>query len=152
MNQQRTLIILKPDAFQRRLLGTIISRIEQKGLQIIGMKLMKISRELAERHYGVHRGKPFFDDVVSYITSGQVIVMAVEGQYAISVVRTLVGATKGYEAAPGTIRGDFGISIRYNLIHASDSEESASTELGIFFSDNEIVSQPLQINSWIQGE
>ena len=131
--RQRSLIILKPDSYQRKLIGTLLARIEQKGFKLAGMKLMVITKDLAEQHYAVHQGKPFYDDLISYITSGPVVVVAVEGESAISVMRKVVGATAGFDAQPGTIRGDFSISVRYNIIHASDSEESAERELKIFF-------------------
>lgn len=148
---QRTLIILKPDAYQRQLIGTLLNRIEIKGLKIAGLKLMRITKELAQKHYAPHLGKHFFDDLIAYITSGPSVVVAVEGASAISVMRKMVGATCGYEAQPGTIRGDFSISLRYNLIHASDSEESAEQELNIFFRPDELISEPLHINEWIDG-
>lgn len=149
--QQRTLIILKPDAYQRRLLGTILARIESKGLKIAAMKLMRISESTAKQHYEPHIGKHFFDDLITYITSGPVVVLVAEGEESISVMRAMVGATCGYKAQPGTIRGDFSISMRYNLIHASDSEESAKREIDIFFSGQELIGEPLLMDQWIQG-
>ncbi len=148
---QRTLIIIKPDAYQRKLVGTIINRIEAKGLKIAGMKLMTITADLARRHYEPHVGKPFFDGLIDYITSGPSVILAIEGVESISVMRRMVGATCGYEAQPGTIRGDFSISLRYNLIHASDSEQSAKRETGIFFSRSELVTDMPDINKWIDG-
>lgn len=148
---QRTLIILKPDAYQRRLLGTILARIESKGLKIAAMKLTRLHESTAKRHYEPHIGKHFFDDLIIYITSGPVVVAVAEGEEAISVMRAMVGATCGYKAQPGTIRGDFSISLRYNLIHASDSEESARREIDIFFSADEIMHEPLLMDQWIQG-
>ena len=124
---ERTLIILKPDAMQRRLVGPIISRFEAKGLQIAGMKLMRVTNDLAERHYAVHKGKPFYPGLIQYITSGPVVVMVVEGQRAIATSRALMGKTFGFEAEPGTIRGDYALSKTYNLIHGSDSAASALT-------------------------
>ncbi len=149
--RQRSLIILKPDSYQRKLIGTLLARIEQKGFKLAGMKLMFITKDLAEQHYAVHKGKHFYDDLISYITSGPVVVVAVEGESAISVMRKVVGATAGFDAQPGTIRGDFSISLRYNLIHASDSEESAERELKIFFNDDELIDEIPVIHSWIEG-
>ncbi len=150
--RQKTLIILKPDTYQRRLVGELISRIERKGLKLAGMKLMRISEDLAKKHYSVHVGKHFFDDLLSYIVSGPVVVMVVEGTEAISVMRKLVGATCGFKAEPGSIRGDYSISMRYNMVHASDSQESADYEIGNFFSDDDLVdTSDLCIDSWIEG-
>ena len=135
---ETTLIILKPDTIQRRLVGRILSRFEDKGLQLVAMKLTKLKRETAEEHYSPHRGKPFYEGLVRYMTSNPVLVLALRGRNAIDVCRKLLGKTFGYEAEPGTIRGDFGISKSMNLVHASDSGESALRELGIFFSGFEI--------------
>ena len=136
---QRTLIILKPDAIQRRLTGRIIERFESKGLVIAGMKLMQISRELAERHYAPHKEKPFYPPLIDYITSGPVIVMVLQGERAIEIARALMGKTFGYEAAPGTIRGDFGSSRSYNLVHGSDAPETAATEIELYFNESELL-------------
>ncbi|MER3455183.1 MAG: nucleoside-diphosphate kinase [Acidimicrobiia bacterium] len=130
---ERTLVIVKPDAVRRQLIGEIVSRIERKQLKIVGIRSMEITKELAERHYEEHKGKPFYEDLVSFITSGMSVVMVVEGREAISVVRTLMGSTDPAAAAPGTIRGDFGLEITENLIHGSDSPGSAAREIGIFF-------------------
>jgi len=130
---ERTLVIVKPDAVRRQLIGEIVSRIERKHLKIVGIRSMEITKELAERHYEEHKGKPFYEDLVSFITSGMSVVMVVEGREAISVVRTLMGSTDPAAAAPGTIRGDFGLEITENLIHGSDSPGSAAREIGIFF-------------------
>lgn len=135
---ETTLIILKPDAVQRGLSGRIISRFEDKGLQIVGMKLMTISKELAAKHYESHKGKPFYDGLVSFMTSSPVVVMAVRGMGAITVSRKMMGATFGSKAEPGTIRGDFGVSNSFNLIHGSDSPEAAERELGLFFAKGEV--------------
>ena len=126
---ERTLIILKPDAVARRLTGRIIQRFEDKGLVVAAMKMMRISRDLAERHYAPHKGKPFYPGLIDYITSGPVVVVVLRGQRAIGIARTLMGATFGYEAEPGTIRGDFSASRPYNLVHGSDSPESAASEI-----------------------
>ncbi len=136
---EKTLILIKPDGVKRRLTGEVIKRLEQKGLNIKGLKMMKLSVEKAEKHYSVHNGKPFFKDLVSYITSGPIIAMVAQGNNSISVVRGLVGATDGSKAAPGTIRGDFSISIDKNIIHASDSVESFNHEYPIFFEEPEIL-------------
>ncbi|MCL6014734.1 MAG: nucleoside-diphosphate kinase [Candidatus Thermoplasmatota archaeon] len=139
MAAEKTLILIKPDGVKRRLSGEVIKRLEQKGINIKGLKLMNLSKEKAEKHYSVHKDKPFFKDLVSYITSGPIIAILAEGNNAISVVRTLVGATDGSKASPGTIRGDFSISIDKNIIHASDSTESFNHEYPIFFNNSEIL-------------
>ena len=136
---EKSLIIIKPDGVQRRLIGEIIGRIERKGLKITAMKLLKVSQELAEKHYAVHKGKPFYESLVSFITSGPVVAMAVQGPNAISVLRKLMGKTFGFEAEPGTIRGDFGVSTQFNLVHGSDSPETAEFELSLWFGDNDYV-------------
>lgn len=130
---QTTLIILKPDAVQRKLTGEIIRRFEAKGLSVTKLKLMTIPRETAETHYGEHKGKPFYDDLVGFITGGPVVVMALEGPEAIKMARKLMGATKFTDAEPGTIRGDFAHDLTANLVHGSDSPESAQRELKLFF-------------------
>lgn len=130
--------MLKPDTVERQLTGELIRRIEAKNLKIVAMKMMRIERQLAETHYGEHRGKPFFRELVEFVTSKPVIAMIVEGPNAISVVRTLMGATNPFNAAPGTIRGDFGLDLTKNLIHGSDSAESAQREIALFFEENEI--------------
>lgn len=136
---EKTLIILKPDCVQRRLVGTILQRFEQKGLTLAAMKLMQISRELAEQHYAVHKGKPFYPGLIEYITSGPVVLMVIAGPNAISISRKLMGKTFGYEAEPGTIRGDFGSSRTYNLVHGSDAPETAQTEIALYFKPEEIL-------------
>lgn len=130
---ERTLILLKPDAVQRGLVGPIIARFERKGLKILSMKLMKISPELAAQHYEAHKEKKFYSGLVKFMTSAPVVAMALEGNDAIAVCRNLMGATFGADAAPGTIRGDFGISRSFNLVHGSDSPEAADRELSLFF-------------------
>ena len=137
---ERTLIIVKPDAVQRGLTGEIIKRFEQRGLKIIGMKLLRVSRNLAEKHYDVHRERPFFAGLVEYITSAPVLVMALEGSDAIVAARTTIGATKPSEAAAGTIRGDYSLEIGRNLVHGSDSPENGALEVANFFSDAELYS------------
>lgn len=137
---ERTLVILKPDAVQRALVGEIIRRLECRGFNIVAMKLMRLSTELAKRHYAAHREKPFFASLIEYITSGPVVVMIIEGQRAIEIVRQMMGATDPAEAAPGTIRGDLALDKTCNLIHGSDSREAAEMEIELFFSPAEIVS------------
>jgi len=146
---ETTLIILKPDAVQRGLTGRIISRFEDKGLQIVGMKLMRISGELAADHYGVHKERPFYNSLVSFMTSSPVVVMAVMGNNAIAVSRKMMGATFGSNAEPGTIRGDFGVSNSFNLIHGSDSPEAAKEELERFFTREELVECGRAIDTWV---
>jgi len=137
---ERALIILKPDAVQRGLVGPILSRLEQRGLKLQGLKLMQVGEELARKHYGEHEGKPFFAGLVSYITSAPVVVAVVAGKAGtVEMIRTMVGATNPAKAAPGTIRGDFGVEIGRNLIHASDSPESGERETGIFFGPDELI-------------
>ncbi len=146
---ERTLVILKPDAVQRRLVGRITQRFEEKGLVIVGMKLMQISRELAERHYGVHKGKPFYPGLIDYITRGPVVVMVLQGPRCIEITRTMMGKTFGYEAAPGTIRGDFGASRSYNLVHGSDSPETARAEILLYFSKDELLDYAPAGTEWV---
>lgn len=136
---ERSLILLKPDAVARRLSGQIIARLEAKGMWIVGLKLMTMSQDHADKHYAEHVTKPFFKDLCSFMTSSPLVAMVVEGPDCIALVRKLVGATKVLEAAPGTIRGDFALSTQQNLIHASDSPESAAREIPIWFSENELV-------------
>ena len=130
----RTLVICKPDAVERRLVGEIIARLERKGLRIAAMRMETITKEIAGQHYGEHQGKPFYDDLVAFITRGPAVLMVVEGPDAYSVVRTLMGATNPRQAAPGTIRGDLAIELTENLVHGSDSPESAAREIALFFS------------------
>ena len=146
---ERTLIILKPDAIQRRLIGRLIQRFEDKGLAVGGMKLMRISRELAERHYAPHKGKPFYPGLIDYITSGPVVVMVLQGERCIEIARTLMGKTFGYEAAPGTIRGDLGASRSFNLVHGSDSVESGKTEVALYFHEKELLDYAPPDRDWI---
>src|SRR5690554_8149320 len=130
---QRTLILVKPDGVQRGLIGPIIERFERRGLKLVGLKFMQMSRELAEQHYAIHQGKPFYDGLVNYITSGPIVAMAWEGKEAIAMARATVGATNPVAAAPGTIRGDFGVEIGRNLVHGSDSPENGEKEVALFF-------------------
>ena len=136
---ERTLVFVKPDGVQRWLVGEIVSRLERKGLKIVGLKMLRMDRAMAERHYGVHRDKPFFSSLVDFITSGPIVAAVVEGRQAVEVVRRLMGDTDPLKAAPGTIRGDFGMEVQENLIHGSDSEENARKEISLFFSDKEIM-------------
>mgnify|MGYP000974572986 FL=1 len=133
MATERTLVIIKPDGVQRHLIGRIISRFEEKGLKLAAAKFVKISPELAAKHYEVHKGKPFYDSLVGYICSEPVLVMVWQGQRVIPIVRTMLGATFGYEAQSGTIRGDFSCSRGYNLVHGSDSPQSAEFEINLYF-------------------
>jgi len=136
---ERTLILVKPDGFKRKLVGEIIARFENKGLNIVGLKAMKMARAVAEKHYGEHAAKPFFGELVDFITSGPLIAMAVEGPDAVKLARNLMGATKAVEALPGTIRGDFATTTGENLVHGSDSTESAARELALFFAPGELL-------------
>ncbi|MFO0974038.1 MAG: nucleoside-diphosphate kinase [Phycisphaerae bacterium] len=136
---ERTLIILKPDAVQRGLCGQILSRFEAKGLKVVALKLMQVSRELAERHYAPHAGKPFYPGLIRYITSGPVMVLVLEGLGAIGVARKLMGKTFGFEAEPGTIRGDYSLSKTFNLIHGSDAPDSAAAEIELYFRRDELL-------------
>ena len=131
----RTLILVKPDAFERRLTGEILARFERKGLTITAMKHMTVERDLAERHYDEHREKPFFGDLVEFITGGPLVALVLEGYEAVSAARQVIGATDPIQAAPGSIRGDFGLEVQTNLVHGSDSPESAAREIGLFFPD-----------------
>ncbi len=137
---ERTLVLIKPDGVRRGLIGEIISRFERKGLRIVAMKMMRMSRSQAMEFYSVHADKPFYKDLVEFITSGPIVAMILEGDSAISVVRNMIGATDGRKAAPGTIRGDFALSIQENVVHASDSPESYEREYKIVFSENDFVS------------
>jgi nucleoside-diphosphate kinase len=146
---QRTLIIFKPDCVQRRLVGPILQRFEAKGLRIAALKLLQVERTLAEKHYAEHQGKPFFEGLIAFITGGPVIVGVLEGNEAIAVVRTLLGATSGVAAAPGTVRGDFSISKQNNLVHGSDSEASAQREIALWFRPEEVVSYQIAGSEWV---
>ena len=146
---ERTLIILKPDALQRGLMGPILARLEARGLKFIGLKLMQVSNELANKHYGIHQGKPFFEGLVSYITSGPVVVGVVEGPSAVAAVRKTVGKTNPVEAEAGTIRGDYAVSIGRNLVHASDSPENAVNEVNLFFAAEELLDWTRSTDPWI---
>ncbi|MEA3335250.1 MAG: nucleoside-diphosphate kinase [Chloroflexota bacterium] len=146
---ERTLVIIKPDGVQRGLIGEIITRLERRGLRIAGMKLLQVSNELAHTHYAVHEGKPFFAGLIQFITSGPVVVMALEGSNAIAVTRKTLGTTSPGQAEPGTIRADFGMDIGFNLVHGSDGAETAAQELALWFGENELVSFERAIDPWI---
>jgi len=149
---QRTLVVIKPDGVQRGLVGEITARFERKGFKIVGLRLLTVSRPMAERHYAVHAGKPFYPGLVEFITSGPVAAVALEGPDVIATVRRLVGRTMPNEADGGTIRGDFGVSGLRNLIHASDAPETASDELRLWFGDDALVDYGREIDRWIVAE
>ncbi|MDV6377675.1 nucleoside-diphosphate kinase [Sporosarcina sp. GW1-11] len=146
---ERTFIMVKPDGVQRNLIGEIVGRFESKGYQLVGGKLMNISQELAEQHYGEHSERPFFGELVDFITSGPVFAMVWEGENVISTARLMMGATNPTESAPGTIRGDFAVTVGKNIIHGSDSSESASREINLFFKEEELVTYDKTVNNWI---
>lgn len=148
----RTLILVKPDGLHRGLAGEIISRFERRGLKLVAMKLIQMSDELASRHYGEHEGKSFYDGLVSYITSGPVVAMVWQGVSAVDAARATMGVTRPVEASPGTIRGDFGLDVGRNLVHGSDSEESAKREIELFFMPEEIVDWKPSNAQWITGD
>jgi nucleoside-diphosphate kinase len=146
---ERTLIIIKPDAVQRGLIGKIITRFERRGLRIAGMKLIQIDKPLAQRHYAIHEGKPFYEPLIEYITSSPVVVMVLEGNDAIDIVRRTMGATNPAEATPGTIRADFGLEIGRNLVHGSDGPDTAQFEVSLFFDEEEILAYDRNNDPWI---
>lgn len=146
---ERTLVLIKPDGVQRGLVGELVRRFERRGLHLVGLKLTAISRELAEEHYAEHRGRPFFDAVIEFITSSPVVAMVWEGPNAVTMVRSMMGPTNPATAAPGTIRGDFGIDIGQNVIHGSDSPARAEQEVGLFFENAELVSWEREGGRWI---
>jgi len=146
---ERTLVIVKPDGVQRQLVGAIITRLEQRGLKIVAMKMMQVSQELARKHYAVHEGKSFFEPLIHYITSAPVVAMVVEGPNAIEVTRATLGATNPVKATPGTIRADYALQIGRNLVHGSDGPETAVAEIALWFDESEIVSYQRDIDRWI---
>ena len=146
---ERTLIIVKPEGVQRGLIGNIITRFEQRGLKFVGLKLIHITPELAEQHYGVHKGKGFYAGLVKHITSSPVVVGVVEGPKAITIVRTSMGATNAAEALPGTIRGDYALEIGFNIVHGSDGPETATQEINLFFKPEELVEYSLATEQWV---
>jgi nucleoside-diphosphate kinase len=147
----RTLVLLKPDCVQRRLTGSILTRFEQKGLSLVALKLVQASRALAEQHYAVHKQRPFFESLLSFLTSGPTVAVVLEGREAVNVVRGLIGPTDGAKAPPGTIRGDHAISVQNNLIHGSDSPENAAAEIALWFKDEELVSFTPTDQRWVAG-
>jgi len=148
---ERTLVLIKPDGVQRQLVGRILARFEDRGLKPVGLKLMHVDRSLAERHYAVHQGKPFYAGLVDFITSGPLVAIALEGPNVISAVRVMVGATRAHEAAAGTIRGDLAIETGQNLVHASDGPETAAAELALWFGAGELVDYSREIDRWVIG-
>src|SRR2546423_2272402 len=146
---QRTLILLKPDCVQRRLVGTILHRFEQKGLRLVALKLVQAGRELAEKHYAVHKGKPFYESLLQFLTSGPTVAMVWEGREAVAVCRNLMGLTDGAKAPPGTIRGDFALSVQNNLVHGSDSAENASAEISLWFKPEELTKYEIIDAKWV---
>jgi nucleoside-diphosphate kinase len=145
---ERTLVLIKPDGVQRLLVGRIVGRFEERGLKMVGLKLVRVDRALAERHYAVHKGKPFFEGLLAFITSGPLVAMVLEGPQAIAVVRSMVGATRPAEAAPGTIRADLALETAQNLIHASDGPETAATEVALWFGADELLAYDREIDRW----
>ena len=148
---QRTLVVLKPDAVQRGISGELLARFERRGLRIAALRLLRVERAMAEEHYGVHRGKFFYDDLVRTITASPVIAAVLEGPHAIAVVRAMVGATRPHEAAPGTIRGDYALVGLRNLVHASDAPETAASEIALWFPDG-VVSYTRDVERWMTDE
>ena len=146
---QRTLLLVKPDGVQRQLVGRVLGRFEDRGLKIVGLKLVWADRALAEQHYAVHRDKPFFAGLVEFITSAPLVAAAIEGPNAIAIVRAMNGATRPHEAAPGSIRGDFAVETAQNLVHASDSPENAAAELALWFKADELLSYEREIDRWV---
>lgn len=152
MDLERTLVLIKPDGLQRGLVGTIIGRFEATGMKMVGMKLMHVSNKLASLHYAEHEGKPFYEGLVSYITSAPVVALCFEGPDAISITRKLMGATRPNDAPPGTIRGDFGIEVSRNLVHGSANMDDAVREVGLFFSEHELIDYVRSNDVWIVSE
>ncbi|UCD21492.1 MAG: nucleoside-diphosphate kinase [Chloroflexota bacterium] len=146
---ERSLVLIKPDAIQRGLAGKIISRLEEKGLKIVAMKMSQMDKNLAQRHYAVHKGKAFFDDLVNFITSSPIIAIVFQGINAVEIIRQVIGETDPAKAHSGTIRGDFGIDIGHNLLHGSDSLENASKEIELFFKREEILNYDRELDMWL---
>ena len=146
---EQTLVLIKPDGVQRGLIGTVITRLEQRGLRLIGAKFIQVSQELAEEHYAIHKGKPFYEGLIQYITSAPVMAMAWEGPNAIAAVRQTMGATRPTEAAPGTIRHDFALEVSRNLTHASDSPENGKNEVKLWFKASELINWERDVDRWI---
>ena len=145
---ERSLVLIKPDAIQRGLTGEIISRLEKKGLKLVAMKMIHMDKSMAEKHYAIHKSKPFFEKLVSFITSSPIIAIVFQGSNVVNIIRRSMGETNPAESASGTIRGDFAISIEHNLIHGSDSPENATKEISLFFSSGEILDYSKEIDSW----
>jgi nucleoside-diphosphate kinase len=148
---QRTLILLKPDCVHRRLLGAVTQRFEQKGLRLVGLKMLQASRALAEKHYAVHKGKPFYESLLNFLTAGPTVAMVWEGREAVAVARTIMGPTDGTKAPPATIRGDFAISVQNNLVHGSDSAENAAAEIALWFKPEELIEYKPVDAVWVAG-
>ncbi|MCK5123950.1 MAG: nucleoside-diphosphate kinase [Dehalococcoidia bacterium] len=146
---ERSLVLIKPDAIQRGLAGKIISRLEEKGLKIVAMKMLRMDKNLAQRHYAVHKGKAFFDDLVNFIASSPIIAAVFQGGNAVEIIRQVMGETDPAKARSGTIRGDFGIDIGHNLVHGSDSLENASKEIELFFKTEEILNYDRELDKWL---
>ncbi len=146
---ERTLILIKPDGVERALVGPIVARFEQRGLKLVGLKMLQVSEELARKHYAVHEGKPFFDPLIQYIISSPVVAIVLEGPDAIQAARNTIGATKPVEAAPGSIRGDFGMMVGRNLVHGSDSPENAAAEIDLWFDEAELLTYERAVDDWI---
>lgn len=146
---ERTLVIIKPDAVQRGLIGPIITRLEQRGLKIVGMKMLQVDRELAGEHYAIHKGKPFYEPLLEYITSAPVVVMVLEAKRAIDIVRKTMGTTNPVNAEPGTIRADYALEIGRNLVHGSDGPETAATEIALWFTDRELITYQRANDPWV---
>lgn len=149
---EKTLVLVKPDGVQRGFIGEIISRFERRGLQVVGMKMLNMGRALAERHYAVHKGKGFFEELVAYITSSPIVAMVISGEQAVAVARQTMGATDPTKAAPGTIRADLALDLRFNMVHGSDSVENAQKEIALFFSPGEICDYKREIQRWVTGQ
>jgi nucleoside-diphosphate kinase len=146
---ERTLVLIKPDGVQRLLTGRILARYEERGLKVVGLKLVSVNRDLADRHYAAHREKPFFGGLVDFITSAPLVALALEGPNAIDVVRAINGATRPHEAAPGTIRGDFALETAQNIVHASDGPEAAASELALWFTGDELLDYERDVDRWV---
>ena len=149
---ERTFVMIKPDAVQRRLVGRIVSRFEDKGLHLVGIKLLQVSQDQAKNLYSIHQGKPFYETLMKFVAASPLVALVIEGYQAVSIVRKLLGATFGFNAEPGTIRGDFGSSKGYNLVHGSDAVESAQREIPIFFGDAELVTYEHIDDAWVHEE
>jgi nucleoside-diphosphate kinase len=148
---ERTLVLIKPDGVQRLLVGRILARYEERGLKLVGLKLVQVDRDFAERHYAVHREKPFFRSLVDFITSGPLVALALEGPNAVAVARAINGATRPHEAAPGTIRGDLALETTQNIVHASDASETATEELALWFGPDEMLEYERDVDRWAIG-